>query len=162
MPDARVSRAERPSQREVVFSRLLDAPRELVWRMWSEVAHLHEWYGPEGFTLTTFEFEFAPGGVWRLVMHGPDGTDYPTHIVFREIDPPSRIVYDNDWDLAGAPLQYRGVITLEAVGRKTALSIRMTFRDDEAMRVAVERYGVMEGGTQTLARIARALDSIES
>src|SRR5262245_21543575 len=59
------SQAEHPSASEVVFSRLLDAPRELVWRMWSELRHIHEWYGPDGFTTTTFEFDFVPGGVWR-------------------------------------------------------------------------------------------------
>ncbi len=91
------STAERLSDTEVIFTRLVDAPRERVWMIWTEVRHLHRWWGPTGFTTTTHEFTFAPGGVWRLVMHGPDGTDYPTRIVFREIDPPSRIVYENGW-----------------------------------------------------------------
>ena len=156
-PLASGSRVEQPSPLEVVFSRVLDAPRELVWRMWSELEHIHEWYGPEGFTTTTFEFDFAPGGVWRHIMHGPDGTDYPTRITFREIDPPSRLVYDNSWDLPGAPLDFRVVVTLEEIGNMTELSLHMTFQSAEALRVAVERYGVMEGGTQTLDRMARAL-----
>lgn len=150
------SHVERPSEREVVFSRLLDATRELVWRMWSERRHLHEWWGPDGFTTTTSEFDFVPGGVWRHVMHGPDGTDYPTHIAFREIEPPSRLVYDHRWDLPGAPLEFTVVVTLEAIGSKTALSLHMTFPSPDALRVAVERYGVLEGGTQTLHRLARA------
>lgn len=161
MPDGSrptaVSRAERPSEREVVFSRLLDAPRELVWRMWSELEHVHAWYGPAGFTTTTTQFDFSPGGVWRHVLHAPDGTDYPTRIVFREIDPPSRIVYDNGWELPGAPLDFRVVVTFAAIDRMTALSLHMNFPSAEAMRVAVERYGVIDGGTQTLDRIARAL-----
>jgi uncharacterized protein YndB with AHSA1/START domain len=159
-PPGPLSRAERPSEREVVLSRLLDAPRELVWRMWSELQHIHEWYGPEGFTTTTFEFDFAPGGVWRHVMHGPDGAEYPTRIVYREIDPPSRLVYDNGWEMPGAELEFRVVVTLEAIGSRTALSIHMTFPSADALRVAVERYGVLEGGKQTLDRIARALDRV--
>jgi uncharacterized protein YndB with AHSA1/START domain len=159
-PPGTVSRAVRPSEREVVVSRLLEAPRELVWRMWSELQHIHEWYGPEGFTTTTFEFDFAPGGVWRHVMHGPGGAEYPTRIVYREIDPPSRLVYDNGWEMPGVELEFRVVVTLEAIGSRTALSIHMTFPSADALRVAVERYGVLEGGKQTLDRIARALDRV--
>lgn len=144
-----------PSDREVVFSRVLDARPALVWRMWSEQRHLHEWWGPEGFTTTTSEFDFVAGGIWRHVMHGPDGTDYPTHIVFREIDPPSRLVYDHAWDLPGVPLAFHVVVTLEPIGSKTALSLRMTFASPEALRVAVERYGVLEGGKQTFDRMQR-------
>lgn len=154
------SRTEQPSPCEVVFSRVLDAPRELVWRMWSELRHIHEWYGPEGFTTTTFEFDFVPGGVWRHIMHGPDGTDYPTVITYREIDPPSRLVYDNGWELQGVPLDFRVVVTLEAVGNRTALSLHMTFQSADALRVAVERYGVLDGGPQTLERMARTLEQL--
>jgi uncharacterized protein YndB with AHSA1/START domain len=148
------SSAERPSDREIVFTRLVDAPRERVWTIWTEVGHLHRWWGPAGFTTTTHEFTFAPGGVWRFVMHGPDGTDYPNRIVFREIDPPSRIVYENGWDLPGVPLDFTVVVSLVPDGAKTRFSLHMTFRDEEALRAAVERYGVVPGGTQTLDRLA--------
>lgn len=145
---------EYPSDREVIFTRVLDAPRELVWKVWSDVTHLHQWWGPVGFTTTTHEFEFAPGGVWRLVMHGPDGTDYPTRIVFREVVEPSRIVYENSWDLPGAPLEFTGVNTFDATGDETTkLTMRMTFADVSAFKTAVERYGVLEGGTQTFDRL---------
>ena len=153
-----VRRRKRSDALEVKFSRLLDAPRELVWCMWSELRHVHEWYGPDGFTTTTLEFDFVPGGVWRHVMHGPDGTDYPTRIVFREIDRPSRLVYDNTWELPGVPLEFRVVVTFEAKGSKTVLSLHMTFPSEDALRIAVERYGVLDGGTQTLDRLARTLD----
>lgn len=154
MPPAVKSRAERPSDREVVFTRLLDAPRELVWQAWSDVNHLHRWFGPAGFTTTTHEFAFVPGGVWRFVMHGPDGTDYANVIVFREIEPPSRLAYDNGWDLPGAPLDFHAVVTFAVEGTGTRLTIHFTFESAEAMRTAVERYGVIEGGVQTLDRIA--------
>ena len=147
--------AERLSDREVVFTRSVAAPRERVWKIWSELRHLHEWWGPAGFTTTTYEFSFAPGGVWRFVMHGPDGTDYPTRIVFREIDPPSRIVYENGWDLPGAPLDFTVVVAFVPDGATTRFSLHMTFRDADALRTAVERYGVMRGGTQTLDRLAQ-------
>jgi uncharacterized protein YndB with AHSA1/START domain len=144
----------RPSDREVIFSRVLDAPRNLVWKVWTHPRHLHEWFGPEGFTATTYEFAFEVGGVWRFTMHGPDGTDYPTVIVFREIDAPSRIVYDNGWDLPGAPLDFTVDVTFDADGDKTRFSLRITCENAAAMKTAVERYGVLDGGVQTLTRLA--------
>jgi uncharacterized protein YndB with AHSA1/START domain len=151
---------EHPSSREVIFSRLLDAPRELVWKVWSDQEHLHQWFGPAGFSTTTHEFSFVPGGVWRFIMHGPNGTDYPNRIVFREIAPPSRLVYENGWDLPGAPLDFTVVVSLESVDAKTRLSIHMTFRDAESFRTAVERYGVLDGGTTTLDRIEEYVEGL--
>jgi uncharacterized protein YndB with AHSA1/START domain len=148
----------RPSAREVVFSRLIAAPVDLVWEIWSDLRHLHEWFGPAGFTTTTEEFAFAPGGVWRFTMHGPDGTDYPTRIVFRTIEPKTRIVYTNDWDLAGALLDFTVVVDFVAEGARTRLSLHMTFADEAAMRTAVERYGVLRGGVETFERIARYVE----
>jgi uncharacterized protein YndB with AHSA1/START domain len=87
-------------------------------------------------------------------MHGPDGTDYPTRIVFRTIEPKTRIVYANSWDLPGAPLDFTVVVTFAAEGKGTRLSLHMTFANDAAMRTAVERYGVLKGGVETFERIA--------
>ena len=161
MPNPATSIVEHPSNREVIFSRLLDAPRELVWKVWSDPQQLHQWWGPAGFTTTTHEFSFVPGGVWRSIMHGPDGTDYPTVIVFREIEPPSRLVYENGWDLPGSPLDFRVVVTFVAEGTKTRLALHMTFNSVEAYTTAVERYGVLQGGTQTLERLAGYVDRLD-
>ena len=147
------------SDREVVFTRLLDAPRELVWKVWSEPVHLHEWFGPAGFTTTTHEFSFVPGGVWRFIMHGPDGTDYPTRITFREIDAPSRLVYDNSWDLPDAPVDFTAFAIFRADGAKTRLSFHMVFASAEAFETAVERYGVLDGGIETFDRLAAHIDA---
>ncbi|MEO8562463.1 MAG: SRPBCC family protein [bacterium] len=149
-----MSKAQRLSDREVVFTRLVDAPREQVWQVWTEMEHLHRWWGPAGFTTTTHEFAFVPDGEWRFIMHGPDGTDYPNRIVFREIDPPSRLVYQNGWDALGAPLDFTVVVTFVPDLGKTRFSMHMTFRDAESLRKAVELYGVLPGGTQTLDRLA--------
>ena len=145
----------RPSPREVVFSRLIAAPVPLVWELWSNVRHLHEWFGPTGFTATTQEFTFAPGGVWRLTMHGPDGTDYPTRIVFRDIVPTSRIVYDNTWSLPGAPLDFTVVVSFAAEGTGTRLTLHMTFSSEAATQIAIDRYGVLSGGVETFDRLGR-------
>ena len=148
----------RPSGREVVFSRLIAAPVALVWEIWSSVRHLHEWFGPTGFTTTTQEFAFVPGGAWRFTMHGPDGTDYPNRITFRTIAPKTRIVYANSWDLPDAPLDFTVVVTFAAEGEGTRLILHMTFANDAAMRTAVERYGVLSGGIETFERIAEYVE----
>ena len=64
------------ADREVVVSRMIDAPRELVFEAFTEMRHLSRWWGPEGFSTTTRAFAFRVGGIWDFVMHGPDGTDY--------------------------------------------------------------------------------------
>ncbi len=73
------------ADREIVISRAIGAPRELVFEAFTEVRHLSRWWGPEGFTTTTRAFEFRVGGVWDFVMHGPDGTDYQEWISWTEI-----------------------------------------------------------------------------
>src|SRR6201984_2566238 len=79
------------ADREIVISRVIDAPRELVFEAFTEVRHLSRWWGPKGFTTTTRAFEFRVGGEWVFVMHGPDGTDYQEGISWTEIAPPERI-----------------------------------------------------------------------
>src|SRR5712692_1041871 len=88
------------ADREIVISRVISAPRELVFEAFTEVRHLSRWWGPEGFTTTTRAFEFRVGGEWDFVMHGPDGTDYQEWISWTEIAPPERIAL-----LHGVPRQ---------------------------------------------------------
>src|SRR4029077_10253518 len=81
---------EPEADREIVIERLLDAPRELVFEVFTSADHLARWWGPTGFSVTTYAFDFQVGGVWRFVMHGPDGRDYQNRLVFDVIEPPSR------------------------------------------------------------------------
>jgi uncharacterized protein YndB with AHSA1/START domain len=79
--------------RAIIGTRELDAPRELVFAAWTDPKHLAQWWEPNGFSTTTMSFDLRPGGVWRFVMHGPDGRDYQNRITFEEVVPPERIVY---------------------------------------------------------------------
>jgi uncharacterized protein YndB with AHSA1/START domain len=108
--------------REIVTTRVFDAPRELVFRAWTEAEHLSRWWGPKGFTLTIHEFDPRPGGAWRFVMHGPNGADYPNACVFVEISPPYRIVIDH----ISEP-RFRVTATFDDLGGKTKLSFRQLF-----------------------------------
>src|SRR5665213_1909733 len=77
----------------MIGSRLIDAPRDLVWSVWTDPKHLSRWWGPDGFRTTTSRFEFKVGGVWRFVMQGPDGRDYDNRVTFDQIVPPELLRY---------------------------------------------------------------------
>ena len=81
------------SDREIVSRRVLNFPRELVWKAWTDPRHLANWWGPKGFTNTFHAFNLKPGGIWSFVMHGPGGKDYKNESVFIEIVKPERIIF---------------------------------------------------------------------
>lgn len=92
--------------RSIVGTRVLAAPRALVFSAWTDPKHLAQWWGPNGFRTTTHAFDFRPGGVWRFVMHGPDGRDHQNRIIFDEIVRPERIVYRHSGDEDVEPVQF--------------------------------------------------------
>lgn len=145
------------SDREIVHTRLLDAPRELVWEAWTDPRHVAQWWGPNGFTNTIQEMNVTPGGVWRLVMHGPDGTDYPNRMTFHEVVRPERLVYSHDSDQDDDENQFHVTVTLDDEGGKTRLVMRALFASAAARAKVVEEYGAIEGGTQTLNHLEQFL-----
>src|SRR6185436_3940129 len=110
--------------RAMVGMREFDAPRELVWTAWTDPKHLSQWWGPDGFTTTTSAFDMRPGGVWRFVMHGPDGRDYENRITFDEIVRPERIRYHHGGGDDVEPVQFRTTVTFEDLGgNRTRLTL---------------------------------------
>src|ERR1700750_2876898 len=81
--------------RELLLSRTLEAPIDLVWEVWAKAEHIAQWWGPYCFTNTITKMDMVPGGEWDLVMHGPDGTDYKNKSVFKEIVKNQKIVYEH-------------------------------------------------------------------
>lgn len=140
------------AEREVVISRVIDAPRELVFEAFTEVRHLSRWWGPEGFTTTTRAFDFRVGAEWDFVMHGPDGTDYQEWISFTEITAPERIALLHG-ESRGDPNAFESVLTFRAEGAATRIEMRTVFRTKAQRDEAVEKYHAIEGGTQTLANL---------
>jgi uncharacterized protein YndB with AHSA1/START domain len=138
---------------ELTVSRLIDAPRDLVFDAFSALGRLAHWWGPTGFTLTTHEMTFAPDGVWRFIMHGPDGRDYNNKIVFRDIVRPERISYVHPGDEGAEPVRMDVTVSFVEEEGKTRLTLRMRFGTiAERDRIDGE-YGAAEGGRQTLARL---------
>lgn len=155
-----MSRTNRPpvglsatADREIVVSRRIEAPREVVYEAFTEVRHLSQWWGPEGFTTTTRTFEFRVGGVWDFTMHGPDGTDYAEWITWTEIAPQERIVMLHG-ERRDDPNAFESIITFTSIGDATTIEMLTVFPTSAQRDEAVAKYGAIEGARQTLGNLA--------
>src|SRR6202163_4789528 len=147
------------ADREILISRVISAPRELVFEAFTEVRRLSRWWGPEGFPTTTRAFEFRVGGEWDFVMHGPDGTDYQERISWTEIAPPERIALLHG-EYRGNPSAFESVLTFARDGAATRIEMRAVFPTKELRDEAVEKYHAIEGGQQTLSNLAAYITEI--
>src|SRR5262245_44002375 len=111
------------SDREIVSTRIFNAPRERLWKAWTDPEHLAKWWGPKGFTNTFQTFDLKPGGAWQFVMHGPDGVDYANHSVFLEIVKPERIVFQHLKPMH----KFQVTATFDDMSEKTRVTWRMRF-----------------------------------
>ena len=152
---ARNSETTSTSDREIVTTRVFDAPRELVFKAWLDPEHIPQWWGPNGFTTTTHEMDARPGGVWRFVMHGPDGVDYDNKIVYLEIVEPERLVYMHGDEVEAD--QFQTTVTFEEQTGKTRLTMRALFPSAAQRDYVVREFGAVEGGQQTLDRLGAYL-----
>jgi uncharacterized protein YndB with AHSA1/START domain len=143
------------AERTVTITRVLDAPRDLVFLLWTEPRHMAQWWGPHGFTNPVCELDPRAGGAIRIDMRAPDGTVYPMTGTFREIMPPRRLVFEAvAEDRAGnALLRSLTVATLADEGGKTKVTVHA-----DAVGLAPEAprmlAGMEAGWTQSLERLA--------
>jgi uncharacterized protein YndB with AHSA1/START domain len=147
-------------EREVIITRVFDAPRELVFQAWTDPKHLARWWGPKDWTNPVCEVDVRVGGAWRIVMRAPDGGEYPCGGVYREIVPPERLVFTNiAMDKDGNPLlDGLTTVTFAEEGSKTKLTLRT--RATGLVPFAPQMLSGMEmGWTQSLERLASELAS---
>ncbi|MDV2997077.1 MAG: hypothetical protein N4J56_006782 [Chroococcidiopsis sp. SAG 2025] len=145
------------SDREIVITCVFNAPRELVFKVWTQPKHIEQWWGLKGFTTRVDEMDFRPGGTWRYVMCGPDGTEYPVKGVFREVVPPERIVTSDEFDqgferVIEADLPSGTIVAttiFEDLGDKTRLILRIMHPTAEDRRKH-EEMGVVAGWNSSL------------
>lgn len=146
--------------REIVITRVFDAPRELVFDAWTNPEHLPRWFGPNGFTLTTQEIDIRVGGRWRFVFHGPDGKDYDNRVVFLEVKPPELLSFDHGSDRDDDPGKFRVTVTFdEQSDGKTVVTLRQLHPTKE-QRDQTIAFGAVELGLQTLDKLADYLTRI--
>lgn len=139
---------------KVAITRVFDAPRALVWQAWTDPKMMAQWFGPRGFTSSVPQLDLRVGGALRIVMHGPDGSDYPMKGVFTEVKAPERLVFsnialDNDGNHL---LEGETVVTFSEQGGKTTLHVasHMVGR----VPVAPQMLAGMEAGwTQSIDKL---------
>lgn len=140
------SKKSNTSDREISISRLLNAPIDLVWEVWTNPEHIKNWWGPNDFTTTITKMEVKPNGKWDLVMHGPDGTDYENKSIFKEIIRHKKLVFEH---IPGPTF----TIEFESRGDKTFIQWKILFESKEQLIEVVQKFKADEGLKQNLEKL---------
>ncbi len=141
-------RKSNTTDREISMTRLLNAPVDLVWEVWTDPEHIKNWWGPNGFTNTIHDMKVKEGGEWNFTMHGPDGTDFKNKNIFRELVFQKKIVYQH----ISAP-KFLATIRFEPRGDKTFLEWNMLFESREQLVQVVKTFKADEGLRQNIDKL---------
>ena len=147
-----------PTEREIVMTRVFDAPRRLVFDAWTNPEHLPHWMlGPAGWTMPVCEIDLRPGGAWHFVWRRSDGTEMGMRGVYREITPPERLVFTESWG-GNWPETLNTLILSEEDG-KTTITNTVLYPSEDA-RDAALKTGMKEGVAASYDRLAELLASM--
>lgn len=156
-----MANTEQTQDRELVLTRTISAPRERVWQAWTRPEHIVHWWGPDGFTNTIHEMDVRPGGVWRYMIHEPDGTDYPNIVRYTEIREPEFLAYEHGDEIDGKEkIAFNVTVNFDMADDKTLLTMRLIFPTAEALEEVVKKSGAVDGGNQTLNHLEEYLHSM--
>jgi uncharacterized protein YndB with AHSA1/START domain len=143
-----------PSDREIVIARVFDAPRALVFEAMTSPEHLPHWYGPRGWSLPVCEIDLRPGGSWHYVMRSPDGSEMGLRGVYREVEPPDRLVTTESFD--DYPGESVNTLVLSEEDGKTTVTATVLYESKE-IRDAVRDSGMEGGAAETYDRLGEHL-----
>lgn len=141
----------------LIHTRILDAPRDLVWEVWTNPEHIKEWWGPNGFSLTTTSMNVEPGKNWDFIMHGM-GRDWDNKIQYLEVKKPSLLSYKHSGD--DADYSFIVSVSFEDIEGKTLLTMKSTFKSKAIIDELNRRVNAIEGGKQTLNRLENYLETL--
>jgi uncharacterized protein YndB with AHSA1/START domain len=145
-----------PADRVLVITRVFDAPRNLVFRAWTERDHLAQWFGPRGFTMTMCQMDQRPGGTYRFGMRSTEGSDHWLKGVYREIVEPEKLAFTYAWtDSEGNPTRPETLIVLtfdEEPGNKTRFTLHQSVFESVT---ACDMH--RQGWTSSLDRLAEVI-----
>jgi uncharacterized protein YndB with AHSA1/START domain len=150
-----------PSDREIVLERVFDAPRELVFKAFTDPSLIPEWWGPHGSTTTVDRMDVRPGGGWRFINRGSDGVEQPFSGSYREVDPPSRLVYTFNYEPLPGNHEAVETVTFEEFEGKTRIVDTTRFLSVED-RDGMLASGMEKGASETMDRMAAALERIQA
>jgi uncharacterized protein YndB with AHSA1/START domain len=145
--------------REIVITRVIDAPQERVFQAWTDPKQITRWFSPEGFQNETLEIDIRPGGRWRFVYVAPDGTRYENRMVFLRVEAPRLLEIEHGSDIDDDPARFRVTVTFDAQSNgKTVLTLRQLHPTVE-QRNAKIGFGAVEIGFTTLDKLAKHLEA---
>ena len=147
-----------PSDREIVITRVVDAPRGLVFDAMTNPEHVPHWFGLRSFTLPVCEIDLRPGGAWRYVMRSADGTDMGMSGVYQEVLPPDRLVSTESFD--DYPGESLNTVVLTEKDGKTTITVTVLYESKE-IRDAVVASGIQDGAAETYDRLAEYLMGLD-
>jgi uncharacterized protein YndB with AHSA1/START domain len=145
-----------PSDLEIVSTRVLDAPRDLVFEAHSSCEHMSRWWGPRMYEIASCEFDFRPGGAWRIVHRGSDGQEHGFHGEFREIVRPERITWTFEYEGMPGHVSVQTMTLTERDG-KTTLTATVVF-DTVEDRDGMIASGMEAGAAETMDRLDEYLE----
>ncbi|MDF3821266.1 SRPBCC domain-containing protein [Leptospira sp. 96542] len=147
-----------PKKNQVIIAKEMAFDQKTIYQTFLNPKTVHLWWGPNGFTLTTHSMDVSVGGSWVYTMHGPDGTDYPNRILYKELNPYEFISYLHGTGIPDANDDFSGKVSFIKVEEfKTKIIMQMDFAD-ESTRNNVLKFGAVEGGKQTLAKLEKHLE----
>ena len=154
---ARAGALAEPSDRALVITRTFDAPRSLVFKVWTAPEHLARWWGPQGFTTLSCAMDVQPGGAWFRRMRSPEGTLHTKRGVYREVVEPERLVFTYADEDAGGRLGPETVVTVtfEEHGTRTRLTLHQS-----GFETAAARDGHYGGWASCMERLADYLPTL--
>ena len=148
-----------PTDREIVMTRVFDAPRRLVFDAFTKPELLKRWFGPRGWSLVVCEVDLKVGGGFRFVLRGPDGKEMGMRGVYREIVPPERSVHMESFDDYPGESQVTAVF-VEQDG-KTTLTATVLYPSKEVRDVVI-KSGMEHGAAESYDKLAELLESAEA
>jgi uncharacterized protein YndB with AHSA1/START domain len=150
----------RQEENMLIHTRILYAPRELVWEVWTNPEHIKEWWGPNDFSLTTRSMNVEPGKIWDFIMHGM-GRDWDSKIEYMEVKKPSLLSYKH-FGIQGDDYNFTVSILFEEVEGKTLLTMKSVFKSKAIIEELNRKVNAIEGGKQTLNRLENYIKILAS
>jgi uncharacterized protein YndB with AHSA1/START domain len=147
-----------PSDREIVLTRVFDAPRRLVFEALTSCEHLKHWWGPRRYTVASCKMDFRPGGAYRIVQSGADGAEFGFRGEYREIVPPERIVQTFEFEGMPGHVSVETLTLVEQDGKTTYTSTSVF--DSVEDRDGMLQSGMEEGASETMDRLAEYLETL--
>ena len=147
------------SDLSIITSRTVNVDIERAWGAWTEPKKVAQWWGPAGFTNTVQEMDVRPGGHWKILMHGPDGHEYPNFSTYGEVTKPAKLVILHAENKEFGIAAWRAEVTFEEIDGRTRITMTGVFSSAKEKAKHVEEFHAVEGAEESMTRMAEFLNS---